>query len=312
MLNVCLFGKLSVCRDAKPLASFEAGKLQELFGYLLLHRHAPQPRETLAELFWPAQPAAHARKHLRQALWHLQSSLRHGLGAGQPELPEFLEVDADWVQITRASDLWVDALAFEEVFSQVRDVAGNLLSPAQAASIKQAVEWYQDDLLINCYEDWCLFERERLRHNLLTMLDKLMVYCGQARRFEEGITYGERILTCDQAREHTHRELMRLHYLAGDRTAALRQYRHCEQILWTELGVKPARHTSQVYEQVCADCLEIATTPPKPANANDTSTTQPMLELLTHFQGLCQAFAALNHTLAHELKELEIRLRERH
>jgi DNA-binding SARP family transcriptional activator len=309
MLSVYLFGKLSLSRDAKPLACFEAGKLQELFGYLMLHRHAPQTRETLAELFWPAQPAAQARKHLRQTLWHLQSSLRQELGTDPPEL---LAVDADWVQVTTAGGLWVDVFAFEEVFLQVQDVAGHLLSAEQAALIKQAVEWYQDDLLINCYEDWCLFERERLRHNLLLLLDKLMVYCEQARRFEEGISYGERILGCDQAREHTHRELMRLHYLAGNRTGALRQYRNCERILWAELGVKPARRTIQIYEQICADCLDDALIAPGLVNEAANAATRPVLELLDRFQDLSQAFAEINHTLVRELKELELRIRERH
>ena len=45
-----------------------------------------------------------------------------------------------------------------------------------------------------------------------------------ASTFAEPLAYGARILHCDRARERTHRRLMRLHFLAGDRTAALRQY----------------------------------------------------------------------------------------
>ena len=41
---------------------------------------------------------------------------------------------------------------------------------------------YRGDLLEGCYQDWCLFERERLQNAYLAMLDKLMVRCHGDRR----------------------------------------------------------------------------------------------------------------------------------
>src|SRR5436190_19488575 len=46
---------------------------------------------------------------------------------------------------------------------------------------------------------------------------------------------------------------MRLYYLAGDRTGALRQYEHCVTALNEELGVKPSRLTARLYEQMKLD-----------------------------------------------------------
>ena len=56
-----------------------------------------------------------------------------------------------------------------------------------------------------------------------------------------GLAYGMRVLQIDHARERTHRQIMRLQYQAGDRTAALRQYLRCRLALSEELALNPPR-----------------------------------------------------------------------
>lgn len=90
----------------------------------------------------------------------------------------------------------------------------------------------------------------------LVMLDKLMEFCEAQQQYETGLAYGSRILRHDPARERTHRRLMRLHCMSGDRTSALRQYQHCVVALEEELGVRPARPTEALYEQIRADRLD--------------------------------------------------------
>ena len=82
------------------------------------------------------------------------------------------------------------------------------------------------------------------------ILDKLLVYCMSHEEFEAGQRYGGLILRYDRARERTHQLLMRLHYLAGDRTGALRQYERCVVALREELGVRPDRRTVALYEEI--------------------------------------------------------------
>ena len=52
---------------------------------------------------------------------------------------------------------------------------------------------------------------------------------------------------------------MRLHYMTGNRTAALRQYRACVEALDEELGVGPAQSTQRLYQQICSDQVELVT-----------------------------------------------------
>jgi DNA-binding SARP family transcriptional activator len=74
-IEVRLFGQLSVQRDGRVLDALEAGKAQELFCYLLLHRERLCPREVLAEVLWSDSTGERSKKYLRQALWQLHAAL---------------------------------------------------------------------------------------------------------------------------------------------------------------------------------------------------------------------------------------------
>ena len=87
----------------------------------------------------------------------------------------------------------------------------------------------------------------------LTILDKLVEHCISCAECEKGIAFGAQILRYDQARECTHRQLMQLYTLSGDRTQAMRQYERCVAVLDKELGVEPAASTTELYRRICDD-----------------------------------------------------------
>jgi DNA-binding SARP family transcriptional activator len=250
-LRVCLFGKLSLQCDGRSVPGLDARKIQHLLCYLLLHRDHPHPREVLAGLFWGDNSTDQSKKHLRQTLWQLQSALdrKREFSSGS----SLLTVNASWVDLHSGADLWLDVAEFEEAFTPVQDIQGFDLDSEKAHLLERAAQLYHGDLLEGWYEDWCLFERERLQNMYLAMLDKLMGYCEANKQYETGIVHGTRILSFDRAREHTHQHLMRLQYMAGNRTGALRQYERCVAALDEELGVKPAKLTVALHKQIRDD-----------------------------------------------------------
>src|SRR5262249_53252195 len=219
LLSVRLFGKLSVQHDEQIVNGLDACKVRELVCYLLLYRESPHPRESMAALFWGDSSTAQSKKYLRQALWELQTALNTHLHPGHDGL--FL-VEPDWVRLNPDAKLWLDVEIFEQVFSMTQGIAGAALDARGAEALQSAAQLYQGDLMEGCYQDWCLCERERLQSAYLVMLDKLMGYCEARQDYEVGLSYGQCVMRYERARESTHRRLMRLHYLAGDRTAALR------------------------------------------------------------------------------------------
>jgi DNA-binding SARP family transcriptional activator len=256
LVHIYLFGKFQVRKGQQILNGFDARKAQELFCYLLLYQDRPHPREALADLLWSDSQADRPNRSLRKALWQLRAALDC-----EPELlsSRVLRVEADWIQLNPQADLWLDVAVFEEAFNRVRGLAGQELDLQSVQNMRMAVDLYQGGLQESWYQDWYLYQRERFQHMYLVMLDKLMEYYEANGRFESGMTYGAMILSCEPARERTHRRLMRLHYMAGDRTAALREYEHCVAALEEELGVGPAKRTVALYEQIRMDQLSRST-----------------------------------------------------
>jgi DNA-binding SARP family transcriptional activator len=251
-LSVQLFRKLSVYSCNEQLPGFDSRKVQELLGYLLLYHDRPHPREKLASLLWGDSPTAQAKKSLRHTLWQLQTAINP---VQNGDCPGFLQVELEWVQLNCSPDLWVDALVFEQQYESVRNVHGESLEPQHIQGLQSAVDLYTGDLLEGCYQEWCLYERERFQSMFLTILDKLVAYCEAQRNYADGLIYGQRILRYDRARESTHRQMMRLYYFAGDRTMALRQYERCAAALSEELDVDPADLTMTLYQAIRTDEL---------------------------------------------------------
>ncbi|MFO7539817.1 MAG: bacterial transcriptional activator domain-containing protein [Chloroflexota bacterium] len=247
-----LFGKFTVAAQPHTPMILEGAKVQELFSYLLLYRNRPHTREVLATMLWCDASATQCKSYLRKTLWQLQSELEQVLDGC---LSDFLHVDGEWVQLNTGDRLWLDVAQFEQTFAQIKESPGQTWDDATAKQVATAIDLYRSDLLEGAYQEWCLFERERLQRLYLIMLEKLMNYCEADGHYETGIGYGMQVLRYDLARENSHRSLMRLHYLAGNRSEALRQYERCAKILREELAVEPGRRTKALYEQMVAEEL---------------------------------------------------------
>jgi DNA-binding SARP family transcriptional activator len=290
-LNVRLFGKFSLLQNDCELECIQSAKAKELFCYLLLHRDQPHSREILATVLWGECTTAQSKKYLRQTLWQLQQALR--LVSPLNGQSEFLQVDTECVRLELGADLWLDVGIFEQAFRPVQGVAGERLDERRASELRKAVALYQGCLLEGWYQDWCLYHRERLENNYLTMLDKLMAYSEVHRDYEAGIAFGERLLYQDRARERSYYRLMRLHYLAGDRAGALRQYQRCKAALKEELGVEPGKRTVELFDQICADCLPSVATECLREPPSEAVTIAPRDRAMGFLQRLCKIRSVL-------------------
>ncbi len=282
-LRFSLFGRFNAQCNDQDMEELNKCKLLELFCYLLLYRSRPHPREALVTLFWEDTPATRSKAYLRKALWQLRTVLEAQNTSTNKEL---ILIEPEWVQINMQANFWLDVAEFEQAFDHVQGIPGRKLSSDHVQSLQNAVKLYRGELLSGWYWDWCLYERERFQHMYLIILDKLMDHCEAHGQYEEGLAYGTYILRQDQARERTHRRMMRLYYLTGDRTEALRQCERCQEILRQELGVKPAKRTLRLYEQIRTDQLFLPGIAHKAPNAPDNVNTllNEVLVSLRQFQ----------------------------
>jgi len=237
-LRIKLFGSLELERDGLPLSRFASRKSGELFAYLALNRKAPHTREHLAGVFWGESTEERARHTLNTTLWRINRVLE------PPDAPAhergYLRVTPQHIGFNAASGVWLDVAEFESRC----ELAEQTDSAEQRVKLySQAVNLYRGDLLADCYEDWCIVERERLQGLYVLALARPMEHNFSKTEYDRAIDCARRILSCDPLREEVHRDLMRLHMHAGQPAAALRQYRNCEDLLRDELGVEPATET---------------------------------------------------------------------
>lgn len=298
MSNLCisLFGKIEVRRGTTTLRDCGSAKARELLCYLLLHRERAHPREKLASLFWERGSTAQSKAYLRKALWNLQRIFNT-----EAEMP-LLSIDGQWIRISTDADVWFDVDRFERAHARVRGRSGANLKGEEAEALIEAVQLYTGDLLENWYQDWCLFERERLQMMYLAMLDRIICYCQAHGDYEAGLEYGLRILHIDHAHERTHRHLMHLRYLAGDRTGALRQYGQCATALREELGVAPSERTEALYQYIQNGKMLDNAPGPQPV---DTT----LIQGLHRIQRLQQKMNTLQAQIQQEIEAIETALR---
>jgi DNA-binding SARP family transcriptional activator len=145
--------------------------------------------------------------------------------------------------------------------------------------------------LADCYEDWCIVERERLQTLYLRALAKLMAYKTEQAEYDVAIDCARRILGCDPLREEVHRDLMRLHLNAGQPAAALRQYRLCESLLRDELAVEPAPETRSLLAPIlgAASPMELPAAPLPRAMPRDVASLTAKVQALSNACDAAQA-----------------------
>lgn len=246
MYDIKLLGPGQIYYDGKAIKGFPEKQYCLLFFYLLLDRQVSHTREQIATVFWRDEPPAKARKNLRHSLWQLSQSFQ-SVGGSLEDLLTIQRYSINFMK-TKAYRLDIDIL--EEASQCSVANSSQDISPEQVSMLEAAVDVYKGDLLDGVYEDWCLYERERLQSAFLNILISLMNYHRQQGNYERGLEYGRQILSRDPSREKVHREMIVIHCLAGNRDAALRQYHSCSELLQTELGLKPTQETQYLYEKV--------------------------------------------------------------
>lgn len=200
-----------------------------LLAYLAIE--GPSPRAALASMLWPEVEPKRARANLRQRLFRLRKVVGFDLLEGH--VVAHLRADVQ-------TDLGVCDAGPGELLTGVDEVdAGGL------------VEWL-DTTRAQRHAAHC----ERL--------------AGEAARLEDAgslaaaLHIAQRFVDADPTSEHGHRRLMRLHYLRGDRAAALAAFDRCCDVLQRVLGVAPEPETEALRARIESLTLPAATSPLRP------------------------------------------------
>ncbi len=298
-LRLKLFGRFCVTHEDRELYAFDSLKVRELLCYLLLYQK-PHARETLAGLFWSESSSSQAKKNLRQALWQLQATFETALG---PLDQRLVLAKADWVRLNPDLDLWLDVLEFERRCGPFNSKQDHKMRDAEIKNLQEAVQLYQGDLLEGCYQDWCLYERERLQNIYLTALDRLICYSEANQIYEQALSYAMEVLRYDATRERTHRQIMRLHFAIGDRSASIRQYQRCVTALKSELDVSPSARTKALFQRIQAGEADSTSTSP---NLTPENAKLLLPEVLDHLKAVRSTLSNIQRQVRKDIRTVEL------
>jgi len=296
-----LFGRFELTSSEGVPLELTCAKSRELLAYLLIHRDRAHRREAVADQMWGERTWGDQRKALRQALWQLQAVLSRVLNGGG-QLIETL--GPEWVRINSAIPVKMDIADFEKAWDEF-ETFSEIESPGTCISgITQALDLYRADLLEGEDWTWCFLERERLRSMYLVMSDRIASWCAQNGNFALGVRIASRTLEEDPAREKSHRSLMRLYTLTGDRTTALRQFETCTAALRVELGVDPSRKTQELFQQIRDDRLFDANCAELPSSISPAISAQATAAL-NSLQELRDLLDSMQQQVNREIEALE-------
>ena len=166
----------------------------------------PTPRTRLAQLLWPESEPEAARNALRQRLFQLKRQLGVDLVIGSATLELAASVTHDL------------------------DESDSVLGDAAHA--------FGPEL-----DDWLAQQRGRRRARLGQSLIEFSELAEHSGDFADALAHAQEMLALEPLSEAAHRRVMRLHYLAGDRAAALLAFDRCEQVLKNEIGAAPSAET---------------------------------------------------------------------
>ncbi|VII99000.1 putative transcriptional activator [Arthrobacter sp. DR-2P] len=184
---------------------------------LLGRRH----RSFLSGLLWPRSSETQAAGNLRTTVWCISHTF-----------PRLIHAAADTLELDESVN--VDVASLQRQVATLHDQPGIEVPDSYLDHLGRA------ELLPGWYEDWVVFEQERLRQLRLGALELM------ARQYLAGNEPGKAVIAALSAvnieplRESAHLLLVQAHLAAGNRAAAVRAYRMFAVRLAAELGVQPA------------------------------------------------------------------------
>lgn len=220
-----LLGQPRVVHASGHAAACER-KAAALLTYLALE--GPTSRGDLATLLWPAVTHATARNNLV----HLLRRTKYPWGD-------------DLVRAEGAT------LALGDVTSDAADVLRGDVDAAPEGELLAGMNYDETP----DFAEWLLAARERVEAARTLASHGELARLERDGRVMEALALAARVLTRDPLNEDVWRASMRLHYLNGDRPAALQTYGHARDTLRQHLGASPSAETVALAEAIDAGSL---------------------------------------------------------
>src|SRR2546421_246422 len=215
-LEIHLLGPFRIFVDGRAIEGrqFARRKPKQLIKLLALQPHHQLHREQAMEYLWPDSDPASAANNLHKAI-HMA---RHALEPSLKSVADshFILTQEQQVILRAPGVFWIDVDAFAQRLAAAS-------KGAEVGAYEEARALYEGEFLAeDRYEDWAVARREQLqnmRQELLSKVARLYEARGEQKLAIERL---QELATTDMSNEETHRDLMRLYALNGNKHQALK------------------------------------------------------------------------------------------
>jgi DNA-binding SARP family transcriptional activator len=217
--RLCLLGRFALQRESASIL-VPVG-VQRLLAFLALR--GPSDRHTVAGTLWPEVGEAQALASLRTCVWRLNKALPDVLHQFGPALAirGFIALDSRDQESFAAS-----------LLSHERDDQDWLKD-------KLHLLW-EGELLPGWYDDWVIFERERLNQLRLHALELAASLLTQRGQLDVAVQLALEAVRTEPLRETANAVLMSVYLAEGNVSDAVHQYVLFRDLLQRELALEPS------------------------------------------------------------------------
>lgn len=200
---------------------------QRLMAFLALR--GPAHRCVVAGTLWPDVPESHALASLRTGMWRMNRTLPGSITVNGMLLSTHPSMNID----CREQELFATELLREQVADEYW-VANGL-----------DILW-KGELLPGWYDDWVVFERERLNQLRLHALEHAAVALTERRHLTAALQLALEAVRIEPLRETANAALIEVYLAEGNVVDAIHHYDTFRRLLHHELGLQPSMSLTDI------------------------------------------------------------------
>ncbi len=204
------------------------------------------PRLLTAEALWPETTERLALSNLRSTTHQVRLSC-----------PALMSDSMDALDLAASTS--VDVREFHDLWES-QNTTQNLENPENMQNAHDAQDaervrllLHSGELLPGWYDDWVLFEQERIRQLRLLRLEEAALRCLRSGQPALALTLAQCATRLDPLRESAQRTLIEIHLEMGNRIDALRAYTVFRTNSQREFGVGPSTHLESLIRPLLAE-----------------------------------------------------------